>query len=351
MTGKERIEAALRMEEPDRVPVFPIAHYYTAGLKPVPVSLFARDAGAMAECLAAGVDRFDWDGINPGDDVCVEGEAMGSRLSYPDDAPPYLVEPVLRDPSRLAELPSPDPLRDGRMPVVVGATALCAKQLGGRVFIGPFTMGPFNCASQVRGVEDLLTDILDRPEFVESLLDFCTGVLIRFGKALIDAGADAVFLGEALCSPAMISPAWYAKTVVPRQRRLVSALKAHAPVKVGLHICGDVRKILPAMLETGADILDLDWKVDMGEAKRICSGRAAIRGNLDPAAVLLQGTPDLVFRKSVEVIHAAGRGGGLILGSGCDVAPGTPQANLDAMLAAALAPGQSPPLEGMSPLI
>ena len=60
-----------------------------------------------------------------------------------------------------------------------------------------------------------------------------------------------------------------------------------------------------------------------------------IRGNLDPSAVLLSGTPDQVYRKSVEVIRAAGVGGGLILGSGCDVAPVTPFENLDAMMAAA----------------
>jgi uroporphyrinogen decarboxylase len=89
------------------------------------------------------------------------------------------------------------------------------------------------------------------------------------------------------------------------------------------------------MLESGADIFDLDWQMDMAESKQTCAGKASIRGNLDPSAVLLSGTPEQVFAKSVEVIGAAGAGGGLILGSGCDVAPGTPPENLDAMMAAA----------------
>ena len=112
------------------------------------------------------------------------------------------------------------------MPVIVGATQICAREAGKHAFIGPFMMGPLNCASQLRGVENLMTDTLDRPEFVDALLDFCTTFLIDFGKALIDAGADAVFLGEALCSPDMISPRFYTGTVVPRQQRLICALKA-----------------------------------------------------------------------------------------------------------------------------
>ena len=69
-------------------------------------------------------------------------------------------------------------------------------------------------------------------------------------------------------------------------------------------------------------------------ASPIGAGKAAIRGNIDPV-LLLKGTPDDVYRESVKVIKAAGSGGGLILGSGCDVMPGTPYENIDAMMDAA----------------
>jgi uroporphyrinogen decarboxylase len=335
VTGKERILAALRNEEPDRVPVFPLAHFCTARFSGLPIREYATDAQRMASSLLAALERFGWDGVHPGCDVTVEGEALGSQVCYSEEAPPYVIRPVLMDPEEFGRLRPPNPLRDGRMPVIVGATRICAREVAGRVFVGPWTMGPLNCASQIRGVEDLLTDTLDRPEFVNALLDFCTGLLIEFGKALIDAGADAIFLGEALCTPQMVSPRFYSEIVVPRQRRLIAALKDYGNVPVALHVCGNVKRILPSMLETGADIVDLDWKMDMGESKRRCAGRAAVRGNLDPAAALLQGTPELVYEKSIEVIRAAGEGGGLILGSGCDVPSDTPPENLEAMMAAA----------------
>jgi uroporphyrinogen decarboxylase len=336
MTGKERIFKAIRITEPDRVPVFPLAHYFSAVPGKISIRTYATQADKMAAALIAAVERFGWDGVHPGCDVSVEGEALGSRLDFPEDAPPHMVQPVLSDPENFRSLKKPNPLRDGRMPVVVRATEICAKEIGSETCVGPCLMGPFNCASQLRGVEDLMVDTIERPEFVEALLDFCTEVLVDYGKALMDAGAHVLILGEALCSPGMISPKYYARTIVPRQQRMVKALNGHnRDCRLFMHICGDIRPILSTVCETGVDAADIDWEVDMGQAKEVCAGRMAIRGNLDPSAVLLSGTPDQVYRKSVEIIRAAGAGGGLILGSGCDVAPVTPFENLDAMMAAA----------------
>jgi uroporphyrinogen decarboxylase len=337
MNGRQRVLAALRFEAPDRTPVFPIAHYYTAGIKPMLVSQFATDGERMASALLAGLERFGWDGINPGCDVAVEAEALGSQLEFPEQAPPHLVRPVLENPEMAVFLRRPNPLRHGRMPVVVKATSICVREAGSEFFIGPFTMGPLNCASQVRGVNNLLMDTVERPRFVAELLDFCVGVLLDYGKALLDAGADAVFLGEALCTPGMVSPRFYADTVLPRQQQLIAALREYGARHVLLHVCGNVKRILPKMLESGANILDLDWQMDLAESKAAASGKAALRGNLDSSAVLLSGRPETVYAASVEAIRAAGAGGGFLLGSGCDVSPGTPPENLDAMMEAARA--------------
>jgi MtaA/CmuA family methyltransferase len=336
MTGKERLRAAVRMTEPDRVPVFPIAHYFSAAPAKISVKTYATQAEAMAAALIGAVERFGWDGVQPGCDVTIEAEAMGSLVQFPEDAPPYVVRPVLRDPANLGKLKRPNPLRDGRMSVIVRATEICAREIGGQVYVGPFLGGPFNFASQLRGVADLMMDIADRPEFVETLLDFCTDILIDFGIALIDAGADAVFLGEALCSPGMISPRYYARTIAPRQKRMISAFNKYNPdCHTAMHICGQATPILSTIIETGVNIADLDWQVDMVEAKRICARRMAIRGNLDPAKVLLQASAGEVYRSAADLIRAVGPGGGFILGSGCDVALTTPFENLDAMMAAA----------------
>lgn len=333
MNGKERILNSLRVKDCDRVPVFPCAHYFCAGVAGMSVRTFSTDGDKMAAALLKAAERFGWDGLNPGCDVAVEGEALGSTAEYPDHSPPHITRPGLVDPADLARLSLPNPFRAGRMPVVIRATEMCAREAGKELFILPVMMGPLNCASQVRGVDQILLDTVDRPDFVEKLLDFCTEVGIEYGKALLDAGADGLLMGEALCSPGMISPAFY-RSIVQRQRRLVEALRKHGTEHVLLHICGNTKRILPMMIETTADIFDLDWQVNLAEAKSVCGpAQVTMRGNLDPAAVLLNGTPELVYQRALEAIRAAGASG-FILGSGCDVAPGTPFENLDAMTAA-----------------
>lgn len=334
MNGKQRVIATLRREACDRVPLFPCAHYFTAGVAGITVRTFSTDGDKMAFALLRAAERFGWDGVNPGCDVAVEGEALGSIAEYPEEAPPHVTQAGLTNPEDLTNLSVPNPQRAGRMPVVIRATRICAREAGDEICILPVIMGPLNCASQLRGVNQLLLDTMDLPEFTSQLLDFCTEVVIEYGKALIDAGAHGLLVGEALCSPGMISPAFY-RTIVPRQRRLAEALRKYGAQHVLLHICGNTQRILPAMVESTADIFDLDWQVDLGEARSVCGpAKVAMRGNLDPAAVLLNGTPELVYRKSLEAIRAAGEGG-FILGSGCDVAVRTPYENLEAMSTAA----------------
>ena len=94
----------------------------------------------------------------------------------------------------------------------------------------------------------------------------------------------------------------------------------------------DVLKAQSLILaESGADILDIDWQVDMADAKRLVAGKATVRGNLNPSTLLLQGTPEEIYEEAVRIINTAGAGGGIILGSGCDIPIPTPYENIDAI--------------------
>ena len=296
---------------------------------------FSKSGEKMASAVLAGYERFGWDGIQLGCDVAVEGEALGGTTNFPDYSPPNIYKFVLDDPEKLKSLRVPNPLRDGRLPVEVRATEIVVKEVGDEAFVQPYTACPMTCASQVRGVQELMIDIMDRPDFVEELLDFCLEVVFEYGKALVDAGAHSVLLGAALCSPNFVSPIFYREKILPRHQRLIAALKEYGAGPVLLHVCGDIKRILPDMLDTGADMFDIDWQNDMAEVKESVAGKVTLRGNLDPSAVLLNGTPEEVYEKAVSVIKTSASGGGMILGSGCDVSYGTPYENMDAIIKAA----------------
>ncbi len=330
MTSLERVRAAIRFEETDRVPVFPLIHYAATRVVGMKISEFATNPESMAKAILAAYRRYGYDGVCPGVDVVIEAEALGSQTMQPDDAPACVVKPFIQKYEDLDKLEVPDPYKAGRMPVVIKATEIVAKEIGKEAYIGSWVMGPMNIASQLRGVENLMFDIVDNPSFVERLLDYTTEVTIAYGKALVDAGSNMVSMGEALCSPNFISPKTYRKLVLSREKRAHDELVKYGAETTIVHICGDVRPILKDMASIGA-VLDLDWPMDMAEAKAY---GAPVRGNIDPARVLLDGTPEIVLEKSREVLETAKAGGGLIFGSGCDVAPDTPAENIDAMVEA-----------------
>jgi uroporphyrinogen decarboxylase len=337
MTGRERIEAVLASRVPDRVPVFPNIHFGTARFGGYTIKEFATDGKKNAASLIGAWRECGYDGVQVGSDVTVEGEAVGSRVGFPPDNIPAVVEPFLSEP-RIDRLKMPDPYRDGRMPVLLESTRIAAKDVGEKAFVVSTVMGPLNLAGQIRGVENLMLDFYDRPGFVEELLDFAVEVGSAHGRAQVEAGAHGILIGEALASPSMISPVFFKKFIRDRERRLIQALQASGAKNTILHICGDIRRILADCALTRTNLIDVDWMVDIGELienEEISRAKITARGNLNPAGVLLSKNPEDVIRESRKLIEANKGKGRFILSAGCNMSPASVPENLRAMVKAA----------------
>ena len=103
---------------------------------------------------------------------------------------------------------------------------------------------------------------------------------------------------------------------------------------VSLHICGNAAPILPDMVSSGADVLEIDHQVDLANACRIVGPDIGLWGNLDPVALLMQGSTEQIrqaSRQAVEIVRACGHRR-FVLSSGCTIAPDTPFENVKAML-------------------
>jgi uroporphyrinogen decarboxylase len=96
------------------------------------------------------------------------------------------------------------------------------------------------------------------------------------------------------------------------------------------------------MADTGAEIIEIDQKVDLKKAKELVGDRVTLLGNLDPTGVIFLGTPETIKETSKDCIMRAGKGGGFILSSGCDVPMRTRFRNIDAMVDAAEKYGKYP---------
>jgi uroporphyrinogen-III decarboxylase len=101
-----------------------------------------------------------------------------------------------------------------------------------------------------------------------------------------------------------------------------------------IHICGDTTGIVEDMATTGAKILELDWQVDLGWARKVIPPEIVLMGNIDPSDPLVLGSPEKVDAEARKIIQKT-KGQGLFLSSGCAMGRNTPPENFRAMIDAA----------------
>lgn len=111
-----------------------------------------------------------------------------------------------------------------------------------------------------------------------------------FAKAQKDAGAHATSIGDALAGPNLISPDMYRQFALEPEKKMTEEVQAYG-IPLSLHICGNTNAIIEDMGTTGARILEVDWKLDMEEARRLVPMDTILMGNVDPSFPLVHGTP------------------------------------------------------------
>jgi uroporphyrinogen decarboxylase len=332
LTPRERMTKAFNFERPDRVPVFLNNSLGSSRCIGVKIGRMLRDPEEFSRALCAAYDKFGYDGIRVTCDVTVEAEAMGALAYSPEDGPVSIKEPLIKDPGDFDKLKMPNPLSDGRMPVMIKTTELVR---GARedAFIISSVQGPLNTASQLLGVSGMMLLMIDDPEFLEKILDFTTEITILYGKEMYKAGADGIMMGEAVCSSSSIGPVFYREFAKKRHKRIIDELNRWGLRNHGFHICGQLAPILPDVAETGVDSVDVDSPVDMKVCREKLGNRLTMLGNIAPSE-LLNSKPGRIKELCAEALSAK-EGLGLILGAGCTMAPDTPETNIAAMVESA----------------
>lgn len=296
---------------------------------------FFTNAATMADVIVRGYRKFGYDGVQLSLGVTGEAEALGARVDQPPDGAPVLREHLLPDLSNLSRLNilrERDPTTGGRMPLYFEAVQRAVATIGPEAFVLTTMRGPLLAASQLCGVESLLIAMLTQSEAVAQVLDFTTDLALRLGIWLLDSGAPGLILGEATCSPNFISPKMYRQFVKPRHTRLVHQLKEAGWQSVGLHICGNIVPIFEDIIATGVDLMDVDYQVSVDKANALARDRVTFRGNLDPSSMFRFGTAQQVQQATQILCETTQSNPRWILSSGCDIPPGTLEANISAFV-------------------
>lgn len=278
----------------------------------------------QVESISRLVDKFKPDAAFFIMDLSVEAGALGLQVLYPASAIPTVESHPVKTLADLDPFRVVDPLEDARVLSYIRTMELMAKRLP--VLKGGYVIGPFTLAGLLMGVSDLAMATVTDPDLVYAVVQFSADISRRYANALCEAGADIIAVLEPTAT--LLSPQAFEMFCGPQVYKVIKDI----PAMTVLHICGRTGHLVPNMCHTGFQGLSLDAPVDLVEAARIAGPDIVVMGNIEPAAVMAQGTPDDV-RKRVRGIRAAmDSRPNFILSTGCDIPHDTPFENIEAFM-------------------
>ncbi len=335
MNGRQRIDAALRGEWPDRTPL--MLHNFMMAAREAGVNMrqFREDPVTMARVFGEAAERYGLDGIMVDVDTVTLSGAVGVDVDLPEDNPGRSHGGFMKSLEEVRDLKPVDLANNPRVQVWTEAVALLVKDYGNEIFIrGNCDQSPFSLASSMRGMDHWLMEVAAQvdDELVFALLDYCTDVCCQFLKLMAKTGCHMLSNGDSPAGPDVLSPRLYGKYALPSEKRLADC-SHELGLPYLLHICGKTDRILQPMTEIGAEALEIDYKTNVQAAHDAFKDKITFVGNLDPSEVLARGTPAVVKAKTEELLNVFADTPRFILNSGCALPAATPAENIRAMCA------------------
>jgi uroporphyrinogen decarboxylase len=318
---ENRFLRALRLEPSSGVPFVPAVYEHKAWFIGRTPSEVCRDGSLLLKSVIAEYEALRADAIVVGIDVYnVEAEACGCAVTYFD--PPDTSIPSLAPGSEVItgdRIPSgralPDPERDGRMPLMLDATARARSAISPETEVMGALSGPFSLAASLMGAANLFMSMAAEPAVARSVIAFASEVVTRYGLAFARRGLQAA-LFDSQASPGLISPRSYREFVLGPTQQVIRDLRSGGMAYVPLVIGGNTDPIVEPYLETGGNYILCDGGASVKKFLPACiAARRAFRRNI-PADFLLSASPAEVERRAAEEIASAGGCAGFMLGTG-----------------------------------
>ena len=331
MNGLQRTMDFLEGRVVDRPPFHPILMRFAAKYSGVNYRDFCLNY--MDKCstnLRCAAD-FSYDWVNVMSDPYAEAVSFGTRINYPLNSLPVVESLLINEIQDIDKLKPLIITDHPRLVSRIDEIRNYKRLVGDSQFICGWVEGPLAEYCDLRDLSAACLDFYEHPEALLKALEIITESALIFMEAQIKAGAHCIGIGDAVCS--LISPDLYSEYVFPFEKALIN--HAHSlGAKVKLHICGNTTAILPDMIRTGADIVDVDHLVgSMEKFLPLLSANQVFSGNSDPVSVIQNGTHAQVVA-SVHTCFTDTKGRGIV-SAGCEITPETTVERLSAYSAIA----------------
>lgn len=326
MNSKQLVLDALYNNETERTPWVPFVGCHAASLIGVSAEQFFKSSEHIVNGITKAYELYRPDGLPALFDLQVEAEAMGCELKYADANPPSVATHPLEQGKKIEDLKIPGE-KDGRFPVVLDATRRICETLGDKIAIYGLITGPFTLALHLRGT-DIFYEMIDEPEYVRELMNFCQQVCIKTSDMYINAGVDIIAVVDPMTS--QISPDNFAEFVSPYATAVFDHIKSRNK-GCSFFVCGNAKNNIEEMCKCRPHNVSIDENIPLEYVKEICGKYGvSVGGNIKLTVTMLFGTPVDNINDAKNCM-AIGGTKGFILSPGCDMPFATPAENVKAI--------------------
>ncbi len=334
MSGRARLLAAANRRPVDRTPVWFMRQAgrclpeYRALRERHDFLTIAKTPDLCAEATLMPVRRLDVDGAVLFADIMLPLDGMGVPFRIEPGVGPVIPDPIRteEDIRRLQVIDAED-----ATPYLFEAIHLLRNELGERAALLGFSGAPFTLACYLvdgrasRDYPRTKALMYGQPVLWHRLLATITEVVVRYLRAQIEAGAEAVQLFDSWLG--LLGPDVYQRMVLPHTRRIFDELTGLAPT---IHFSTGTVSLLEQIANAGSTVVSVDWRLPLDAAWERIGHNKGIQGNLDPT--LLLAPDDVIAAGARDILHRANGQTGHIFNLGHGILPETDPAKLERLV-------------------
>jgi uroporphyrinogen decarboxylase len=289
----------------------------------MPVTALAKDPNLASQVVVDAVKALEVDAGIIFADIMLPLEGMGVQFTIEENLGPVVKNPI-RTVEDVNSLEIFDPADVGYILDGIDATI---QKLDGMVPLIGFSGAPFTLAGYMiegrpsRDLEKTKEMMYCQPEMWHLLMSKLTRMVSDYLSSQISHEVDAIQLFDSWVG--CLSPEDYRTYVSKYTKEIISSLDGRVP---RIHFCSNSAHLLDEFIEAGADLLSVDWRIEIGDVWTRSGGRVGIQGNLDPVLALSGGE---AMRSGVRRILQQSKGQrGHVFSLGHGVLRGTSPENL-----------------------
>jgi uroporphyrinogen decarboxylase len=277
-----------------------------------------------AEVTIQPIDIIGVDAAIIFSDILVIPEAMGMHLEMHEGKGPVFPSPI-RTEADAKTLKIIEPVQD--LKYVMQTVSLTKRELDNRVPLIGFSGSPWTLLTYMveggssKNFANVKKMIFNNPKLAHNILDKLADAVSDYLSSKIEAGANAVQIFDTWAG--ILSQEDYQEFSLRYVEKIISNIKR--PDEPVIYFPKGVHSNLTKVANCGADVLSLDWTMDLGKVREIIGDKVALQGNMDPT--ILYGTEEVIKERALKTMQTYGNGTGHIFNLGHGILPDIPPDN------------------------